>query len=415
MNTPQLKHEPSELEIINGFAISLLKQNTLDDLLWSMAGNIGELLAFEDCVIYLRENDLLVQVAAYGVKSPARGEIQNRIKITVGEGIVGVAAQQAKPEYVANLSIDSRYIRDQFGGLSELAVPLIYEDSVIGVIDSESSSINGFSPNDIDMLVSIANIAAPRIASAISQRDKEAAEAGLRKAKQEAEDSNKAKSEFLTRMSHELKTPLNAILGFANLIKLDAGSEGDSRVDNILLAGQHLLSLINELLDIVRIEQNFISMNIKPTPVCSVVQDCVAMIEPELDKRQITVDIDIPVLAVLADEQRLRQVIFNLLSNACKYNVRGGSIKVTAQLRGKDKVKIQLQDSGIGIAAEDFEKIFAPFTRFGAREDEVEGHGVGMMICRQLVELMGGQISVISELGKGTSVSFTLPLAAMPL
>ena len=415
MNTPQLKHEPSELEIINGFAISLLKQNTLDDLLWSMAGNIGELLAFEDCVIYLRENDLLVQVAAYGVKSPARGEIQNRIKITVGEGIVGVAAQQAKPEYVANLSIDSRYIRDQFGGLSELAVPLIYEDSVIGVIDSESSSINGFSPNDIDMLVSIANIAAPRIASAISQRDKEAAEAGLRKAKQEAEDSNKAKSEFLTRMSHELKTPLNAILGFANLIKLDAGSEGDSRVDNILLAGQHLLSLINELLDIVRIEQNFISMNIKTTPVCSVVQDCVAMIEPELDKRQITVDIDIPVLAVLADEQRLRQVIFNLLSNACKYNVRGGSIKVTAQLRGKDKVKIQLQDSGIGIAAEDFEKIFAPFTRFGAREDEVEGHGVGMMICRQLVELMGGQISVISELGKGTSVSFTLPLATMPL
>ena len=137
------------LEIINQFAISLLQQNSLDDLLWSMASNIGELLGFEDCVIYLLDDDQLIQKAAYGVKNPESRKIKNQIKIQLGEGIVGSVGLNARMEYVPDLSKDSRYIKDEFNGCSELAVPLLYEAKVIGVLDSESSRVVGFDQRDV--------------------------------------------------------------------------------------------------------------------------------------------------------------------------------------------------------------------------------------------------------------------------
>ena len=151
------------LEIINQFAISLLQQNSLDDLLWSMASNIGELLGFEDCVIYLLEDDELIQKAAYGVKNPESRNIKNQIKIQLGEGIVGSVGLNARMEYVPDLSKDSRYIKDEFDGCSELTVPLLYEAKVIGVLDSESSKVDGFDQRDLEMFESLANNAETRI------------------------------------------------------------------------------------------------------------------------------------------------------------------------------------------------------------------------------------------------------------
>ena len=230
-----------------------------------MAANLGEVLGFEDCVIYLRQGDELVQKAAFGVKNPDSRSIKNEIRIKVGDGIVGDVAQHGSIEYVSDLSGDSRYIHDEFSGQSELAVPLTFEGQVIGVLDSESSRENGFDQRDVDMLVSLANIAAPRIASALAQQELEKAELAMREAKQDADRANQAKTEFLSRMSHEIKTPLNAMLGFANLMKFEAGDKADPRIDKILLSGQHLLSLVNESLDVIRVEQNSIALDLQPS------------------------------------------------------------------------------------------------------------------------------------------------------
>ena len=249
-----MSDEKLNLEIINQFAISLLQQNSLDDLLWSMASNIGELLGFEDCVIYLLEGDLLIQKAAFGVKNPKSRNIKNQINIQLGEGIVGSVGLNARMEYVPDLAQDSRYIEDEFKGCSELAVPLLYEAKVIGVLDSESSKVDGFDQRDLKMFESLANIAGARIASAIAQAEKEAAEVALVKAKLDADKANQAKSDFIAKMSHEFKTPLNAILGFSSILKRNADPATEEKLDKILWSGQQLLALVNESMDVIQLE-----------------------------------------------------------------------------------------------------------------------------------------------------------------
>ena len=401
--------QTSDLEIVNRFAISLLRQNSLDDLLWSMAANLGDVLGFEDCVIYLVDGEVLVQKAAFGIKNPVSRDIKNEITIPLGQGIVGAVAQRGKTEYVADLAADPRYIQDEFCGRSELAVPLIAEGRVIGVLDSESSRPDGYDRHDIDMLESLANIAAPRIASALSQREKEQAVRAMREARHEAERANRAKSEFLSRMSHELKTPLNAILGFANLIKIEAGPDYDPKLDKILLSGRHLLELINESLDVVRVEQNAISLEIQPVDLGAAVAECVAMLQPEADKNNVTLKATADNLTLDTDDQRLRQVLLNLVSNAIKYNRAQGEVRISACATGAAQIEIVVEDTGIGMSAGELELLFRPFTRFGERQASVDGHGIGMMITRQLVEAMGGRIDVSSEPGKGTRVAVTLP------
>ena len=401
--------DTADLEIVNRFAISLLQQNSLDDLLWSMAANLGEVLGFEDCVIYLVQGDELIQKAAYGVKSPESRSIKNEITIQLGQGIVGSVGRSGRTEYVADLSLDSRYIQDEFGGRSELAVPLIADGRVIGVLDSESSVINGFEQHDVVMLESLANIAAPRIASALAQIEKEKAEQAMLEAKLEAERANRAKSEFLARMSHELKTPLHAVLGFAELIKLRAGPNYDPQIDKILQAGQHLLRLINESLDILRVERNEIELDIGAVDVAEVISDCVAMLAPGAEKRQVTLRVAADDLWIESDQQRLRQVVLNLVSNAIKYNREQGEVLISARVIDEAAVEIVVEDNGIGMSEDERRQLFRPFTRFGERQGAVEGHGMGLSITRQIVDAMGGQIRVSSEPGKGTRVSVTLP------
>lgn len=400
----------TDIEIINRFAISLLQQNSLDDLLWSMAANIGDVLGFEDCVIYLRQGDELRQKAAFGIKNPASRNIKNEITIRLGEGIVGTVAQTGESENIANLAHDSRYIHDEFSGKSELAVPLVYQGEVIGVLDSESSEVSGFNQHDVDMFESLANIASPRIASALVQIGKEEAETALREAIDEAERANRAKSEFLARMSHELKTPLNAILGFANLIKRENGAETDSRIEKILFSGEHLLRLINESLDVVRAEQNLISLDYRAVDLADIIADCVAMLGPDAGSNGITLKAETSSLMLETDIQRLRQILLNVVSNAIKYNRAAGEVLITARSPDPKRVEIVVEDTGIGMSEDELAQLFQPFTRFGKRQFGVEGHGIGLTISLQIVQAMGGSIDVSSQPGAGTRVTITLPL-----
>ncbi len=229
----------------------------------------------------------------------------------------------------------------------------------------------------------------------------------LQGAKVTAERANQAKSEFLSSMSHELRSPLNAILGFAQLV--DSGSppptaaQKDS-IDQILQAGWFLLELINEILDLSLIESGKLSMSFEPMSLAEVLGDCQSMIEPQARKSGIAVAFREPASAlyVRADRTRVKQLFVNLLSNAIKYNRVGGTVEVRCRPVPGDRIRVSFQDQGEGLSPDKLAQLFQPFNRLGQEAGVEEGTGIGLVVCKHLVELMGGAIGVESTVGVGS-------------
>ncbi len=232
-------------------------------------------------------------------------------------------------------------------------------------------------------------------------------EQSLRKASDEAARASEAKSEFLSRMSHELRTPLNAILGFAQLLELDElSSDQSSSVDQIHRAGRHLLSLINEVLDISRIEAGRLSLSAEAVSVREVLDEVTAFLVPAAESAELHLTVttdEVEDLYVRADRQRLLQVLLNLGSNALKYNERGGSVSFRTWCPSPECVRFEVRDTGPGIPREQQDQLFVPFSRLGAERSGVEGTGVGLALSKQLAELMGGSIGVESVPGHGST------------
>jgi len=229
----------------------------------------------------------------------------------------------------------------------------------------------------------------------------------LQGAKVEAERANLAKSDFLSSMSHELRSPLNAILGFAQLmdsgLPLPTSGQKDS-IDQILQAGWYLLELINEILDLAQIESGKLSLSLEPISLDEVLSDCQAMIEPQARKSGIRVGFPKPEhpLFVSADRTRVKQIFVNLLSNAIKYNRVGGSVEVTCRACPGERVRVSFQDTGEGLAPDKLAQLFQPFNRLGQEDGLEEGTGIGLVVSKQLAELMGGSIGVESAVGVGS-------------
>jgi len=241
----------------------------------------------------------------------------------------------------------------------------------------------------------------------------------LENAKAAAEKANLAKSEFLSSMSHELRTPLNAVLGFAQLMASDAPPPTSAQklsIDQILQAGWYLLRLINEILDLAMIESGKVTMSKEAMSLTEVLQDCQAMIEPQAQKRGI--QLTFPQLDALfyvhADRTRVKQVIINLLSNAIKYNRVGGAVIVMCVATAESRVRLSVKDTGDGLTPEQLAQLFQPFNRLGQESSAEEGTGIGLVVTKQLVELMGGVIGVESRVGFGSVFWFELPAAAAP-
>jgi signal transduction histidine kinase len=245
----------------------------------------------------------------------------------------------------------------------------------------------------------------------------------LSKAKEEAERANHAKSEYLSRMSHELRTPLNSILGFAQLLELDPLAPGQrDSVAYIMKGGQHLLSLVNELLDLARIEAGRLSLSPEPVQLDDVIDDALAFVRPIAQRSNIEIKFERTPEGqkhVKADQQRLRQVLLNLFSNAVKYNKEGGGVDIWCEPRKGEPLKgnvlrVSIRDTGHGISAEQQKRLFQPFERVCDETMGIEGTGLGLALSKGLMEAMNGCIGVESDAGNGSTFWIELEEAGGP-
>ena len=337
----------------------------------------------------------------------------------LGDGVVGRAAASREAVQIPNILEERAYaprmrqLLERFGFRASLAVPLLREDRIIGGLVVRRKSSGEFHPEVIELLKTFATQSVLAIQNARLFREIE------EKSKQ-IEAANRHKSEFLANMSHELRTPLNAIIGFSEVLQERLFGELNEKqaeyTDDILSSGRHLLSLINDILDLAKIEAGRMELEVTTFHLPDAIENAILLIRERASRHGIKLEriIDDRLGDFTGDERKVKQVLVNLLSNAVKFTPEGGQIKVEATL-GDSAVIISVTDTGIGIAPQDHEAIFEEFRQVGTNYSQKrEGTGLGLSLTRKFVELHGGKIWVESELGKGSTFTFTLPINPHP-
>ena len=330
-----------------------------------------------------------------------------------GEGALGRMALTGEPVAISDIGDETVYqsrVRDllvALGFRSLLAVPLVRDDQILGGIAVNRKAPGGFAPEVVALLQTFAAQSALAIQNARLFRE-------LEHKSRELETASRHKSEFLANMSHELRTPLNAIIGFSEVLHErlfgDVNDKQAEYLADIVASGRHLLSLINDILDLSKIEAGRMELDRADFDLPAAIGNTLALVRERAQRRGIALasTLDPAVATINADERKVKQVLLNLLSNALKFTPEGGAITVRTGVEG-DQVAIAVTDTGVGISPEDQAAVFEEFRQVGAAAKKVEGTGLGLAISRKFVELHGGAIRVESELGKGSTFTFTLP------
>jgi GAF domain-containing protein len=330
-----------------------------------------------------------------------------------GEGATGRLAHVREPIQLADIlaaPTESRVrgVLVRAGYRSLLAVPLVREGHLLGGLTIFRKIPGDFAPEVVDLLQTFATQSALAIQNARLFREIEIKSRQLEVASQH-------KSEFLANMSHELRTPLNAIIGFSEVLTDrmfgELNEKQDEYLKDIYASGTHLLSLINDILDLSKIEAGRMELELADFDLPTALDNALTLVRERAGRRSITLltSVDEQLGEVRADERKIRQVVLNLLSNAIKFTPEGGRIEVAAM--PKDGfVEVSVSDTGVGVAPEDQERVFEEFRQVGTAEKKAEGTGLGLTLCRKFIELHGGKIWVKSELGAGSTFTFTIPV-----
>jgi signal transduction histidine kinase len=335
--------------------------------------------------------------------------------LRLGEGAVGKAAVLRMPVQVPDILDEREFLASHIrpilarsGYRSILAVPLLHEHAIMGGLVVWRRETGAFAPEVVNLLQTFATQSVLAIQNARLFRE-------LADKSRELEAASRHKSEFLANMSHELRTPLNAILGFSEVLAERMFGEVNEKqaeyLQDILSSGRHLLSLINDILDLSKVEAGRLELELGQFHLPTALDNALTLIRERATRHGITLAqaVDRAVGNIVADERKVKQIVLNLLSNAVKFTPDGGEVRLTAT-PAPDGITIAVSDTGIGIAPEDQAAIFEEFRQVG-RDDarKQEGTGLGLTLARKFVELHGGRISVQSQVGKGTTFTFTLP------
>jgi len=406
-----IRERALQQEVVAELGRRALAGARLEDLFQEAAGLVRSTLQVDFCSVLERTSDgleLVVRGAAgwreraYGHRVPSGHASQAGYTLLIGQPVI-VESMTAETRFGI-----SELVRKS-GAESGISVAIAGEIDPMGVVCAFSMRRRSFTQDDVHFLQSIANI----LTAAIERRR---AEESIRLAQEQAEKANRAKSEFLSRMSHELRTPLNAILGFTQLLEMDEPTPVQAEsISHISRAGQHLLLLINEVLDIARLEAGRLVLSIAPVEMAPFLTNVVADMEPLALRHEVILSLDPGcqgVRYVLADPQRLRQVLMNLISNGVKYNRKGGRVTVSAQTTADSRVRLTVTDTGNGLSPAKMERLFIPFERLGAEATGVEGAGVGLALSQRIMTALNGEIGAESIPGVGSTFWFELPAAS---
>ena len=429
-----LQQRNAHLNILTDFAIALLDMHTTEEVLWYTSREVVGRMGFDDCVIYLwdEEQHYLRQKSAFGHKNVEADLVHNALLLRLGEGVVGRAAASRQTVCINDLSQEPNYVFDIRQAKSELAIPIIYQQELLGVIDSENAEKGFYTEEMVHVLTAVTSMLAAklittrligRLESTITQLEQAEKLRNIeRNDRYKAEQATRLKSEFLANMSHEIRTPMNAIIGMAHLaLHSELDVKQRDYVQKIHNAGIALLGIINDILDSSKIEAGRISLENVAFNLDQVMLDVNTVTSGKAEEKGIEYFVRIPPHIprhLLGDPLRLSQVLINLVNNAIKFTDSGAVYVVCRQLEHKGaqvELEFMVRDTGIGMTPEQVSRLFVAFNQ--AEESTTRkygGTGLGLSIAKAMVELMGGRIWVNSEPDVGTAIHFTCKLGRAP-
>jgi signal transduction histidine kinase len=386
----------------------------LQPVLESLVENAVRLCGADKGLIYRLDADLYRIAVSYGHSSEFL-EIAKEYPIRQDRAsATGRAVLERRAVHIHDILADPEYTwakdhrADEEMHRTILAVPMLREGAVIGVIVIRRTQVLPFTDKQIDLVTTFADQAVIAIENVRLFKELEVANRELAGASQH-------KSEFLANMSHELRTPLNAIIGFSEVLTDrmfgELNEKQEEYLKDIYASGTHLLSLINDILDLSKIEAGRMELELTDFDLPTALDNALTLVRERAGRRNITLQmsVDERLGEVRADERKIRQVVLNLLSNAIKFTPEGGGIEVAA-LPKDGSVEVSVTDTGVGIAPEDQEAVFEEFRQVGTAEKKAEGTGLGLTLCRKFIELHGGRIWVTSQVGVGSTFTFTVPV-----